>query len=645
MANASKKPVGTVVGIVLGVVLVGAIAATPFYLAKFESPDRAIVAAAGEDVETLRRVVLDLDQNLGALADMDAALAEGEKLTPEAAEQIRSAHEDIFGDELGRRLNETARLLKEYDKADEARKTMIPGAVPPPSSPLGAGEAVRQMRQKYLTVNDKLRTQATAAIDQLKRLSTGEATAGGVVAINRIEATYYYLAGRMLCNRADFEQEQAAAWRRAAVERLQLVASLQREVEALQAQEPTTAMENVRDLVKQVSRQIDVAKDQVAQLRPVVESLSAKVAELDGEAAEAHRQMAELTVGEGQLRRADQAARYMEWATKARQAEASAEALRNGTLVDAEVMPAEADDTHTFKYRGGRSQPGLRDLQFRLQQIEEDLATWQASRSALKKQEDSLKTQSKQVEQQQREAAASAGTYAAEVRDLLAKADEFAKAAGQARGKALESLKQAESFAQKAVADANKRTRRAAEKAKASGGKPDECAELISKDVDTEASLQCLNAEIAFNIAVTTTGEIEELKDQFATQSLVQKLSGGEAPAEVTEKIADLRTKAVAKLADATKAYEAAEKPISGSSAKSGTGSVSGTNYVWQVQVGEAAVQLLRASLAAIVDGTPDREAQDKAYELLTKVAQGREQSPLISTAIDTLQYLQQTAR
>jgi divalent metal cation (Fe/Co/Zn/Cd) transporter len=61
------------------------------------------------------------------------------------------------------------------------------------------------------------------------------------------------------------------------------------------------------------------------------------------------------------------------------------------------------------------------------------------------------------------------------------------------------------------------------------------------------------------------------------------------------------------------------------------------------VQVGQAAVQMMRATLAELVDGKPDQEAQEKAYELLKKVAQGREQSPLISPALDTLRYLQQT--
>jgi hypothetical protein len=644
VANAPKRSLGSILGVVLGIVLVGGIAATPFYLSKFEPSDRAVNNAAAADVETVRRVVLNLDQNLGVLADMDAALADSDKLTPAAAEEIKSDHPEVFGDELSRGLNQTAQMLKQAQQADEARSTAISGAAAQ-TGLLSAGAAVGQPRRDYLAANTALRAQAQSAIERLKHLTVGDVTAGSVMAVSRMEGMYHYLAGRMHGNRADFHQEQASVWRRAAIERLQSVASLRRDVAALQTQMPTTAIANVRDLITQVDGKIELAEEQLSELRPIVESFEAELADLDGKAAEAYRQMAELTVGDGQIRQTEDAPRYAKLAAKKRAAESKAAALLNGTLVDAEVVPAATDDTSAVKYVGGTPKPGLRDLRFRLQQIEEDLAAWQSSKAALEKQEETLKTQSKQAEAQRREAAASAETYSTEVRDLLAKADTFADAARKARGEALQAFKQADSLAQNAARDAKNRTKIAAEKARAAGATPNECYELVSKDGETEASILCLSAEIAFNVAAINASEIEDLKDKFATQSLVAKLSGGDEPADVNEKIQGLNAEASKRLADATKAYEAAEKLVAGVSVKSGAGSISGQNYVWQVQVGEAAVQLMRANLAALVEGTPDREAQDKAYEILTKVVQGREQSPLISPAIDTLQYLQQTAK
>jgi DNA repair exonuclease SbcCD ATPase subunit len=316
-------------------------------------------------------------------------------------------------------------------------------------------------------------------------------------------------------------------------------------------------------------------------------------------------------------------------------------------LVDAKVVPvATADETFSVKYEGGTPQPGLRDLRFRLEQLQDDVKSLQASRSSLQKQEEALKARGKQVETQQREAKESAERYSTEVTELLAKAGSFAEAAQKTRAEALMAFGQAEKFAKSAATNAKDRTKIAGEKAKASGTVPNECFEMINKDGDTEASMLCLSAEIAFNIAATNAGDIEELKNRFATQSLVAKLSGGEAPADVEEDIQKLRTQAMNKLAEAAKNLEAAEKLIQGVNAKSNAGTVSGANYVWQVQVGQAAVQIMRATMAGLVDGKPGQEAQEaqeKAYELLKKVAQGREQSPLISPALDTLRYLQQT--
>jgi chromosome segregation ATPase len=631
------------VGIVLGLVLVGGIAATPFYLAKFQPADRAVGAAAGNDVEAIRRVVLALDQSLGAVADMDQALAESERLTPEAAEAVKSSHPDVFGEELVGRLNKTAQMLTDVQNADKSRKIAASGASSTATGPLAAGAAVSQMHKEYLAANTKLRTQAESAIGKLKQITSDGASAGNVLAVNRIEAVFYYAMGRMLCNRADFQQEQTSAWRRAAVERLDSVASLQRAITALDAQKPTLAIANVQDLIKQLDKVIEPAERQLSELQPAIDKLAADLAKQEKNASAARQEIAEIEARSGRARSVEDSGRYEELAAKLRKADARIAALQNGTLVDAKVVPvATADETFSMKYEGGTPQPGLRDLRFRLEQLQDDVKTLQASRSSLQKQEEALKTRGKQVETQQREAKESAERYSAEVTELLAKADTCADVARKTRTDALGAFGQAEKLAKSSVNDAKNRTTIAAGKAKTSGI-PNECFEMINKDGDTEASQLCLSAEIAFNIAVTNAGEIQELKNKFATQSLVAKLSGGEAPADVDEKIQKLRTEAMNKLADAVKNLDAAEKLIQGVNVKSPAGTVNGANYVWQVQVGQAAVQMMRATLAELVDGKPDQEAQEKAYELLKKVAQGREQSPLISPALDTLRYLQQT--
>ncbi len=70
--------------------------------------------------------------------------------------------------------------------------------------------------------------------------------------------------------------------------------------------------------------------------------------------------------------------------------------------------------------------------------------------------------------------------------------------------------------------------------------------------------------------------------------------------------------------------------------------SVAGEQYVWQVQLGQASVHLLRSELAVDLDAV--RSGRKEAYELLTEALRGREQSPLLVSAADALLYLQHTA-
>ncbi len=98
-------------------------------------------------------------------------------------------------------------------------------------------------------------------------------------------------------------------------------------------------------------------------------------------------------------------------------------------------------------------------------------------------------------------------------------------------------------------------------------------------------------------------------------------------------------------VAEAIKAYEKAAVLIGKTSAKFTDTTVTGKNYVWQVQVAQAAANLMQATLSA---DKPEEStaAREKAYKLLTDAAQkGREQSPLLAPALDAIDYLQKTAR
>jgi hypothetical protein len=131
---------------------------------------------------------------------------------------------------------------------------------------------------------------------------------------------------------------------------------------------------------------------------------------------------------------------------------------------------------------------------------------------------------------------------------------------------------------------------------------------------------------------------------EYDSQVYAAKIVGREPPAADNAKFEELRTKAAADLKAATGWLKEARELIKRTSLRASDGTtVSGANYVWQVDVGQAAIHMLEANLAG------DREARvdalRKADELLRGAAKDRDQSPLLTPAIETLQYLQRTAK
>ncbi|MFH1416971.1 MAG: hypothetical protein ABII12_01605 [Planctomycetota bacterium] len=128
------------------------------------------------------------------------------------------------------------------------------------------------------------------------------------------------------------------------------------------------------------------------------------------------------------------------------------------------------------------------------------------------------------------------------------------------------------------------------------------------------------------------------------------EFAGEAAPNDLTDRIQQLRQEADEKLVgtganSAAKHYEAAIQLLKGSSVRTDSGTISGSNYLWQVQMSEAAVYLLRSTISPGVDGRPDRDSQNRAYDLLKEAAEGREESPLLAPAVDTLLYLQDAVK
>jgi predicted nucleic acid-binding Zn-ribbon protein len=643
VATESRSALGCILGFGVGFVLFAGLAASPFYLGQLQGDDRALDAAVESDVEAVRRVVVNLDPHLGAVADVNASRTDDERLTPEAADAIAQANPDLFAGDVGASLRETVQMLQGIERRDRERGTEIVGGKPLRTGTLGAGAAVRLMESEYLASNEKLQQTAQTTLRELQQVTAGAKTAGGHLAVTRAQMLYALAAARLDHNQAVYEQDRASVLRRTAARRLGAIATLRRQVDALEAQIPTVAEEDAREALAGVERELGARRNDLSRLRQAADTMKGMLVGLEETAAEARREMADLEFA-GLAKSKEAAERYATLAAAARDAEQQAAALRNGTLRDAERVGGDPDDMLSAKYEGGVPQPGLRDVEFRLRQFEAKVEAMEGHRTALQQQVASISEQREAVESQLAVVEEELEAQQSEVERLLADADDHAAKAQGARTTALDVLKRIENVARSGVQAAQARSREAGTPV-AAGAPLSECQELVKADGDTEATMVCLAAEIEYARALIMARRIEAIKDKAATDVLVAEMTGSEPTVGLYEgEIAELRTEATNLLMSAAKNYEKAEGLLKRNTVRTTSGTtVSGSNYLWQVQLGAAAVYLLKATITRSVDGQDDVEAQNAAYAQLTAAAQGREQSPLLTPAVEAILYLQQS--
>jgi hypothetical protein len=639
MATQERSSAARLLGLVLAIVLVAGIAATPLYLGRLQTDERALDSAIDEHVEVLRRTLLAIDPQLGALADMDAGLDEQEKLDSQTTEQLQSSHPEILGEALVRSLGQTAQLLKDAEARDGKRGTHSASSGTGAAGSASLSASVAQMRKDYLTLNTRLIKQAQGAIDTLRQMRQGALAAGVLPAVNRVQAMFYLAVGKLHAHKAGYEQQQAAVALDAARQSLDDHAVLQRYVETLQAQQAPLARRTLEGQTQQLDALLSGLDSQARSVGKVVGSMEADLAATETAASEARQAIDELTIA-GPPASPAQADKYLELSAVAREAEAAAAALMAGLPTPG--RSANGDDTGS---PDRERPPGLRELRSRQRQVEDALASLTHARSRLREQLDVLAKREEQLESQLRQASEASDASVSRLRGHLDRANQHVEAAGMATDEALNALKLADGFAQNGIRAVDKQTKAATALARRPGKTPDERLDLISKDADTEVSMLCLAAEIASEAATLSVRQLDALQTKDRVEAVVSRATGenlAPAPAELLD---SLKNQAAAQISTAIKTFETAEKLLSAASFKSSAGTIAGSNYVWQTQIGQAAAYLLRAALGACAESGPDREAEDKAYELLSKAVQGREQSPLLAPALNTLVYLQQVAQ
>lgn len=630
MANDSPKRRGVLFPLIIALVVVGAIVGAPFYLPAIRSDQDKLDTELRPSIEKIASKLTSINANLASLADLRKQLdAADVKLSADSAAAAAERAGPVVG-EIEKQLADTAKLL-----AAVQRKYPNIGEGQPVSEKLGGASGLKSAArssfgpfQKLLTDNEAALQAAKRDIDAIKTQAVGEARAANNFAVSQLAAVAAYQQGLLAANRADLLRRLAQADRGAAAEMLRIATDAKRAETAVTAQIPTA-------LAGQLEKEHDQAEEVAGKLRAVVTRLDGEIksrtVEMDGlrqSAADARRRMTELESSRRDLSGAQ--GDYARLAADAREAERKADVIEKGTLAGAEVdIPADGNLLEA-RYLGGNAQPGLVTLRARREGLKQDLAAVVALAATLQKQLEETSATKDDLEKRRDEIKQLVSSSQASAEKLMTRAATRSRSAREDEQKAVAALEAAGRSAADAARIAQQRSRDARDLAsKASPDKPNERLKDIADDKDTEAAARFLGGQIAAAIAEEYLARVRDLE-----------AAGGKD----AEAIADARKKGSAAADKSIGEYAAADKLIGSGNYSYTLGGtrVQGSFYRWQFQAAEAAAHLLASQFA---DSSKTRDEQrEKANQLLTEAVKQREGSPLLSSAVDTILYLQKTS-
>ncbi len=585
MSVTSGISIGGVAGLVLGLLVVAGIVGTPLYLSQLQTDQQALNAAVRDDVEEVRRAVLHLDAHVSAMSDLY----------------------DALGDET---------------------------------------EADTSKLRDIMSRNTGLLAQAKKTIQETTRRREGMAMASDDLSVNRAASVLYLAAGRILGNRAEFEDHLAGALWGEARGRAGGVAKLRRLATNCELRIPTEALSAVDRQLEQVAAKLDNCETGLSELKAQIAEKQAKLADLDRASVEARGVLSQL---EGRaLTSIEQRAAYARLSREARAAEAEAASLRNGSLEGGAWVHGESDDLLDAVYEGGAQSNGLRHLEFRAASLEALVSALGERRQALTRRQAAFEARATQLASDLAGVTREVDRLTPEIDDLLSRAARRNASARKVRQDAWDHLDRAEKYSGLAVTAANKRKADADRALRELDGGVDEVLQDISNDGGTQAALLCLGAEISHYAALLDLYWLDALAAKFEAEVYVAKLLGRDAPADIDAELAPVRERATGRLQRAGELYDEARTKIASTTLRTSAGtSVSGRHSLWQIDVAKAAVHLLEANLADAGEaGDAERiSAQETAYELLVEAVRDREQSPLLTAAVRALRYLQRSVR
>jgi hypothetical protein len=611
--------------------IAGGLAATPYYLGMISTPDRQLDAAIANDVEAVHRAVLNLDGQLASLKQMrDPEDAPSDELLEK---------KDVLKEYLPA-LSGTSKLLSDA----EARMKQL-GLKSDPKVKIASGTPTLKSGyadlMKLAAAQDKMLSETEATISKVNTIERDGKRAGSHLWVDRAVAILQFSKGRIHQNRGEFEAWRAGLIRTAAEAQAPILLQMKHLAAAVDGQRPTAALSAV---AKRLEENEAAAADAESALKKLAAEISKKESQsnqLDATAEQARDKIAKLFASKQPPAAYEK--EVQDLSSQARKAEAESSALLNGTLEGATVKPSDSVDPTAPTYLGGKPVRGIRDLKLEQESLDGQLQLLALQKKDLLVEQETLTKSNEQFETQKTEIDKGIESMTQAINGLLTDAETRSTAAKKARDDAAKSYTAAANLAKSAISGAAKRTTDAKAAMTTPVGKDDRLQRVIN-DGDMEASMHCLAAEIGVQIALLNHARIDAIRSDAATKSVLAAALGTEKTSPAEDEIEKLRTEALSQVAEAIKAYEKAAVLIAKTSAKFTDSTVTGKNYAWQVQVGQAAANLMEATLSA---DNPEAStaAREKAYKLLTDAAKGREQSPLLAPALDAIVHLQKMAR
>lgn len=638
MATRANSGGGSLIAFGLGLLLILGIAGSPFYARFLQSDDARLADSVKDDVESIRRLVLNVDENLAAMAQMADARSAGASGT--SIDDLVNENPKLL-DRIMPDLDASSRALKKAADEDQKRNLKLPASDKIATGRPRPAAAAADIRNKYAAENDKLIKDARQIATRLKNAAQGNARASDSLGVNRILAILSLVEGRVNASRAAFDRRMAVDLRGEAEGRLSHVSDLRMSAVRAEAEKPSVDMERVTADLTKTDGELSALDDRLAQLRS---QIGAKEAEVAAARASAEGARASMAATDPKTIVGASGQQYQAWSDQARKAEATIASLENGTLEGAQLPLEAADDLLTGKYEGGKASPGLRDLKDLLAQLEAQHETLTKIKSDLSARQKALEERDNQLASARSDLTGEAAKYADEILSQLESARKLDDSADKASDAAIRQFKEALGHARKAASAASARRRTAQQSGTSAAGAPEKAADRLIKDNDTEAAMHVLAGELSYQIAMENWRRIRALEMHHAAQNHVADVSGTDRPADVAASIDAARQEGLAEIEQALKSYTTAAGMIKSATFKGLEGpSISGAQTVWQVQIAQAAAGLLKSQLLS--EPADSDTARSEAYTLLGEAVKGREGSPLLTPALSTYLYLQKTAK